>query len=181
MKTITFITGNEKKAEYLSRYLRYPVVHKKIDLDEIQSLNLSEIVEHKVKQAYKEVRWPVLVEDVSLRFSALGKLPGPFIKFFENELGLEKLAELAGEENRNAVAVCIFWYYDGDDLKLFEGSVPGTIALAPKGNGGFGWDKIFIPYFTHKTAAELDIHEYERFYTEEKPFEKIRAFLHDHN
>ena len=95
MKTITFITGNEKKAEYLARYLRMPITHKKIELDEIQSLDLTKIVEHKVREAYREIRGPVLVEDVALRFTSLGKLPGPFIKFFEQELGLERLASLA--------------------------------------------------------------------------------------
>lgn len=75
MKPITFITGNPKKAEYLAKYLGFPVEHEKIDLDEIQSLDLREIVEHKVRQAYAQVRQPVLVEDVSLEFSCLGRIP----------------------------------------------------------------------------------------------------------
>jgi len=66
-------------------------------------------------------------------------------------------------------------------MRFFEGSVPGRITDSPRGTGGFGWDQIFIPYFTSKTAAELDSREYERFYTEEKPFEKIRAFLEEYN
>lgn len=86
MQPITFITGNQKKADYLAKYLGFPVEHKKIDLDEIQSLDLAEIIEHKVKQAYEIVKTPVIVEDVSLEFSALGRLPGPFIKFFEREI-----------------------------------------------------------------------------------------------
>jgi len=61
----------------------------KIDLDELQSLDLRVIVEHKVRQAYEKVGGPVLVEDVSLEFLALGRIPGPFIKFFEQEIGLE--------------------------------------------------------------------------------------------
>lgn len=61
-----FITGNQNKADYLSRYLGFHVEHRKIDLDEIQSLNLNEIVEHKVRQAYEKVQGPVIVEDVSL-------------------------------------------------------------------------------------------------------------------
>ena len=86
MQTITFITGNQKKADYLAQYLGLNIEHVKLDLDEIQSLDLREIVEHKVRQAYAKVGKPVLVEDVSLIFSELGKLPGPFIKFFEQEL-----------------------------------------------------------------------------------------------
>ena len=75
MKSITFITGNQKKVEYLRKYLGIPLEHRKIDLDEIQSLDLREIVEHKVKQVYESIRSPVLVEDVSLVFEDWGNLP----------------------------------------------------------------------------------------------------------
>lgn len=176
MEQITFITGNPKKAEYLEKYLWFPIIHKKLELDEIQSLNLNEIVEHKVRQAYQMVWLPVLVEDVSLEFTSLGKLPWPFIKFFEKELWLEKLSQLPWWD-RTCKASCVFGYYDGKELHLFKWSIKWTIATHPRGNGGFGWDKIFIPYFTDKTSAELNSVEYERFYTEEKPFTQIREFL----
>ncbi len=52
-----------------------------VELDEIQSLDLQTIVKHKAQQAYEIVKGPVLVEDVSLEFNALGKLPGTFISF----------------------------------------------------------------------------------------------------
>ena len=86
MRSITFITGNQKKADYLARYLGFPIEHIKLDLEEIQSMELQEIVEHKVKQAYEKIKKPVIVEDASLEFTALGKLPGPFIKFFIEEM-----------------------------------------------------------------------------------------------
>ena len=75
MHSITFITGNQKKADYLAKYLGLEVLHEKVDLDELQSLDLREIVEHKVRQAYEKVGKPVIVEDVSLTFTALGRLP----------------------------------------------------------------------------------------------------------
>lgn len=80
MKDAVFITGNQKKADYLSKYLGHTIDHVKVDLDEIQSLDLKEVVRHKMRQAYEKVGRPVLVEDVSLEFSALGKLPGTFIR-----------------------------------------------------------------------------------------------------
>lgn len=43
--------------------------------------------------------------------------------------------------------------------------------------GGFGWDQIFIPYFTEKTSAELSQEDYKRFYTEGKSLSQIREFL----
>jgi inosine/xanthosine triphosphate pyrophosphatase family protein len=59
MTTITFITGNQNKADYLAKYLDHPVSHQKVELDEIQSLDLQTIVEHKVRQAYEVVKKPV--------------------------------------------------------------------------------------------------------------------------
>ena len=177
MQSITFITGNQKKAEYLSKYLWLEVIHEKVDLDELQTLDLKEIIEHKVKQAYERAGKPMIVEDVSLEFTALGRLPGTFIKFFEKELWLERLCWLIGNNPRDAIARCIFWYYDGVQFEYFEWKILGTIAEYPRGKNGFWWDQIFIPYFSDKTSAELDELEYERFYTEEKPFAKVREFL----
>lgn len=56
MQNITFITGNPKKAEYLEKYLGFPIDHIKLDLDEIQSLDSREIITHKVKEAYNKIR-----------------------------------------------------------------------------------------------------------------------------
>ncbi len=107
---VTFITGNQDKAEYLTRYLGYKVKHVKLHLDEVQSLDLEEIVKHKVRQAYSEIGEPVLVEDVSLQFEALGQLPGPFIKWFLDELSLEDICHLVDGKSRNAIASCVFGY-----------------------------------------------------------------------
>ncbi len=41
---ITYITRNRYKADYLAKYLGYPLEHRKLDIDEIQSLDLETIV-----------------------------------------------------------------------------------------------------------------------------------------
>lgn len=67
-----FVTGNQDKADYLAKMLGIVLDHKKIELDELQSINLETIVEHKVRQAYEITGQSVLVEDVGLGFEALG-------------------------------------------------------------------------------------------------------------
>ena len=122
MKQPIFITGNQHKADYLAKMLGIPLEHQKVELDEIQSISLDDIVTHKVKKAYEIIGKPVLVEDVALGFTALGGLPGPFIKFFVDAPdGLEKLCRiLDGFNDRGARANCVFGYYDGKNLQLFE-------------------------------------------------------------
>lgn len=178
-----FITGNAKKAEYLSAHLGVELDYQKLELDEIQSTNLSEIVEHKVRQAYALIgQNPVLVEDVALEFAALGNLPGPFIKFFVNaDNGLENLCRmLDGFSDRSATARCSYGYYDGKNVQLFEGNLRGVVADVPRGDGGFGWDKIFCPDgYDGKTRAELSPKDDAETYQMIKPYAQLREFLLD--
>lgn len=177
MRPVTFITGNQNKADYLARYLGHPVQHLKIDLDELQSLDLYEIVEHKVRQAYDIVKAPVLVEDQSLEFSSLGRLPGTFIKFFVDEVPFDRICAMLDGMERTAIARCVFGYYDGTDLKFFEGSLKGLIADSPRGTNGFGWDSIFIPEGYDITRAEMDEADDAATYLKIKPFDAVKAYL----
>jgi non-canonical purine NTP pyrophosphatase (RdgB/HAM1 family) len=177
MAYVTFITGNQNKADYLARYLGHPVDHIKLDLDEIQSLDLREIVQHKVKQAYRQIQRPVLVEDVALEFAALGHLPGPFIKWFLQELHFAGLCRLVDGKDRRAVARSVYGYYDGTRLELFEGSLSGSIAQKPGLDKGYGWDAIFIPTGYTTTRSELNEADDKKTYLQIKPLEKVKQFL----
>jgi len=174
---ITFITGNQNKADYLARYLGLPIKHVKLDLDEIQSMDLKEIVGHKVRQAYAEIKSPVIVEDVSLEFEALGGLPGPFIKFFIERLSFESICSMLNDKSRKATAKCVFGYYDGRTLKFFEGSMNGEIPQVPAGEGGYGWDKIFIPTGYTITRAQMNEEDDQKTYLQIKPFAALKEFL----
>lgn len=179
MNDVTFITGNQSKADYLARFLGLSINHKKIDLDELQSLDLREVVGHKVKQAYAIVGSPVLVEDVSLEFTALGRFPGTFIKFLVDEVPFETICKTLDGLSRDAVARCVFGYYDGKEVEFFEGSLKGTIAQIPSGDNGFGWDKIFIPEGYSITRAEMNEIDDEITYKKIKPFADLKIFLVD--
>lgn len=180
MSNIVFVTGNQKKADNMARFLGLPIDHRKINLDEIQSLHLEEIIEHKVRQAYEIARVPVIVDDVGLAFTVLGGLPGPFIKFFvEQPDGNEKLCRmLDGFNDRSAVGMATVGYYDGANLKVFSGRIYGTIADHPRGDGGYGWDDIFCPDgYDGKTRSELNPEEYEAVYRAIRPLDELKSYL----
>lgn len=177
MKQVTFITGNQSKADYLAKYLGVDVPHHKLDLDELQSLELSVIVEHKVKQAYEILKTPVIVEDVSLEFTALGRLPGPFIKWFLDDMDMSDICKLVDGKDRSAIGRCMFGYYDGERLELLEGSINGTIAKRPEGETGFGWDPIFIPEGYDTTRALLSEADYEVVYHKIRPLTQLKQLL----
>ncbi len=177
MKDVVFITGNQNKADYLSKYLEHPVEHINVDLVEIQSLDLKEIVRHKMLQAYAQVQRPVLVEDVSLEFTALGRLPGTLIKWFMEELSFEQICDLLRDKDRSASAYCVLGYFNGTEEYYFEGELHGSVPDKPAGSGGYGWDSIFIPEGYTVTRAELNEEDYKLMYLKIRPFDQVKAFL----
>ncbi|HET9721936.1 MAG TPA: non-canonical purine NTP pyrophosphatase [Candidatus Saccharimonadales bacterium] len=161
---VTFITSNQHKADLFAEYMGRDIQHKKLDLDEIQSLQLREVVEHKVKEAFAVIKEPTLVEDVALTLNVLKGLPGPFVKWFEKTIGLEGICRLLDNySDRGAkVSVC-YGYFDGNNLHFFEGEVEGTITTdVRKGPSGFGWNPIFQPNGYDKTYAEMTENEQAR-------------------
>lgn len=177
---ITFITGNPGKAAELSNKLNVSIDHKKIDLPEIQTLDLKEISTFKAREAYKIVNSPVLVEDVGLVFHALNKLPGPFIKWFLTELKNEGLCKLLSSyQNKHATAEIVYTLFDGKELIYFEAALEGTIVDTPRGENGFGWDQIFMPDGQNKTYAEMTIEEKNKISHRAIALQKLQQYLNN--
>lgn len=173
-----FVTGNAGKAKYFSELIGLPIEHQNTDVHEIQSLDPIKIAEHKAKEAYRQIKRPVIVEDVSVVINCLGRLPGPFVKWFIEELSLEGLCRLADSDpQRKAVASSVYSYYDGKKMHHFEGSLAGKIAEHPAGKAGFGWNPIFIPHYSGQTLAEMDDKTFKEAYLKIKSIYKLKDFL----
>lgn len=178
MKTPTFITGNQHKADFLARHIGVKIAHHKLDLDELQSLDRRAVAEHKVRQAYDILKRPVLVDDSALMLTALGRLPGTFIKSFLDELGTDGLCRLAHRlDNQEAIAIVSYALFDGDQLHLFEGEMRGRIAAKPAGSGGHGFDSIFIAEGHTKTRAELTQEERDLSSARFQALQKLKTYL----
>lgn len=78
----------------------------------------------------------VMVEDTCLCFEALKGLPGPYIKWFVQKVGLEGLnAMLEGFEDKRAYALCIFAYAPGAPRPQAQRSRRGAAARVALGSG----------------------------------------------
>jgi non-canonical purine NTP pyrophosphatase (RdgB/HAM1 family) len=177
MTKLTFITGNAAKAEQLGKMLGVEVDHRKLDLPEIQSLDFREVVEAKARAAYEHVHGPVLVEDSGVRFTALGRLPGTLTKWFEKEMGNEKLCRLVDGVDRGAVGEVWFCCFDGTEARFFEGTMAGQIAEHPQGENGFGWDPIFVNAGQAKSRAEMTPEEYAETSMRKPAIAALETFL----
>lgn len=174
---VVYVTGNKNKAALFNKMLGIKLENAHVEVSEIQSLDAREVAEHKARMAFSILKQPVIVEDTTLSFTALGSLPGPFIRWFLEELNADGLCRLLDGKERGAVAGSTMAYFDGITLEIFQKDVSGTIANSPRGTGGWGWDSVFVPHWTDKTDAEMSEDEYELFYKQVKPFKELRLFL----
>ena len=72
-------------------------------------------------------------------------------------------------------ALCLAWP-DGHTM-TYQGRVDGTVAEAPRGSEGFGYDPIFVPFGEHRTYAEMGPEEKERDSHRARAFAQFRAAL----
>jgi inosine triphosphate pyrophosphatase len=154
MHTITFVTGNDNKIAEARAILPFEIEREKINLDEIQSLDVREIVKHKLHQAYEILKRPVMVDDVSAELESLNGLPGPFMKFFEQRLGKDALYQINKPGSDKVKVICTIGYYDGEHEEIVEGVVHGTVVPA-RGEDGWGFDFVVMPEGYTQTWAEM--------------------------
>ena len=159
-RCIFFVTGNAKKELEVNSMLRdpkndiapYRLTHVDIDLPELQGqindAGALDIARAKCMEASRQVGGSaVIVEDTSLCFGALNGLPGPYIKWFWDSLGNDGLWRMLEScTDQSAFCRCVLAYSPGEEEEplLFVGTTHGKI-VAPSGDGGFGWDAIFVP------------------------------------
>ncbi|HKG61696.1 MAG TPA: RdgB/HAM1 family non-canonical purine NTP pyrophosphatase [Pyrinomonadaceae bacterium] len=106
-----------------------------------------------------------LADDSGLEVEALGGAPGVFSARYAGSnasdadrrvLLLSELAKTSDTTRRaRFVAVVAISKPNGEILNTSEGICDGTIAIAPRGTGGFGYDPLFIPDGYNQTFAEL--------------------------
>jgi non-canonical purine NTP pyrophosphatase (RdgB/HAM1 family) len=180
MKQLTFITGNATKVEHLNKYLGFSLGQMKLDVPEIQSLDLEEVAAEKAKAAFQILGSPVLVEDTALTFLALNGLPGPLVKWFLESIGNDGLTQLLlGYNDKRAVAETCFALCDEGGVKLFKGSCDGFVADSPRGDG-YGWDPVFIPKGSELTWAEFPPTEQKGVSMRRLAIDKLQSYLKEH-
>jgi XTP/dITP diphosphohydrolase len=130
-----------------------------------------------------------LADDSGLEVEALGGRPGVYsARYAGRAAGYEqKMAALlneldeTGDAGRRARFVSVIAIADeeGDIKFLAEGICAGTIAGAPRGKNGFGYDPVFIPDGFGQTFGELTPDTKDQISHRARATAKIIRYLHD--
>ncbi len=101
----------------------------------------------------------VFADDTGLEIDALGGKPGVYTARWAGEPAANRkkaLSELAGKEDRSAQFRTVITLIKASGERIaVSGIVRGRIATEEYGEGGFGYDPVFIPEGYDKTFGEL--------------------------
>lgn len=142
----------------------------------------------KARFAAEAAGMPAIADDSGLEVDALGGAPGVYSARYAganatdaaNNDKLLNVLKAFPAEHRNARFRCVLVYVrHPNDLKplVAEGVWEGRIAFQPRGSQGFGYDSLFVPSGSVKTAAELTLPEKNRVSHRAKALQALRQAL----
>jgi XTP/dITP diphosphohydrolase len=120
----------------------------------------------KARDAFVATGLPAVADDSGLEVAALNGMPGVLSARWSGRHGddpantallLGQLKDVPDERRGAAfVSACALVYGPGEaDNAVVRGEWPGSIVREPRGDGGFGYDPVFLPTGSARTAAEL--------------------------
>jgi XTP/dITP diphosphohydrolase len=160
---LIFVTSNQHKfdeARDIGAPFGINIVRHEIPLTDIQSDDVIEIAEAKVRSAYARLLRPLFIDQTSLHIDEVGGFPAGFTQRFLASLRPDQVCEKFGRtgmcaaEGRTTIAFC-----DGRRVESFTGTIRGRIVEAPRGTDtgweAFGFNRVFAPDPGNLTFAEM--------------------------
>lgn len=138
----------------------------------------------KAKAVMEATGLPAIADDSGLCVTALAGGPGVYSARYGGE-GLTDqeryqlvLQGLSGQIDRSAKFVSVVTAcFPGGDVLTARGECPGTIAYAPQGENGFGYDPVFFVPTLRKTFAQMSPEEKNAISHRGKALEKFKGEL----
>jgi XTP/dITP diphosphohydrolase len=177
---ITLITGNAGKAAEYAAMLGVEVTAAAAELTEVQSLDVAHVAARKAADAFAQIGEPVLVDDTGLIIEAWNGLPGALVTWFLGTVGPEGILSMAsGLTDRRATVTTALGYATETGVRVFTGTVSGSLAIEPRGTFGFGYDRIFVPDNDagRRTYAEMTSEEKNQISHRRRAVEEMRRGL----
>lgn len=167
MKQIIFATNNVHKLEEIRQ-----IVANRYQIRSLSEMGFHEDIPEtaptiegnalqKARFIYNRFQKDCFADDTGLEVDALNGAPGVYsaryagvnCSYADN---VNKLLEaMKGETNRNASFKTVVAYIHEGKAYRFEGIVKGQILTKAQGDGGFGYDPVFVPDGYQQSFAEM--------------------------
>jgi XTP/dITP diphosphohydrolase len=154
------VTSNAGKAVEVAAFFGgvLEVTHIALEMPEHRSDDVGEIAKGKAQYAYDRLHTPLIVDDTGFSIDALNGFPGPYAAYILHTIGNSGILKMMeGVSNRDAQFMTAIAFADESGIRVFTGTIHGSITTAQRGNNGFGYDPIVE--VDGRTLAEMSLEE----------------------
>lgn len=155
-----------------------------LDVEE-DALTLRGNAEKKARAYHEATGLPALADDTGLEVDALDGAPGVHTARYAGpdatpDDNMHRLLDaLDGIDDRTARFRTVVCLVDTDGTAYsFDGTCEGTITRSPRGEGGFGYDPIFLPTGHEHTFAEMSADQKNAISHRKNALEHASEYLH---
>ncbi|MCR5298777.1 MAG: non-canonical purine NTP diphosphatase [Paludibacteraceae bacterium] len=188
-RKLVFATNNAHKLEEVSA-----IIDSRFEIHSLAEIGCHEDIPEtahtlegnallKARYIYEKYGYDCFSDDTGLEVDALNGAPGVRSARYAGEekdaqANMRKLlSELKAKSNRNArFRTVVALILNGEEF-LFDGVVEGKILEEKRGDGGFGYDPIFVPDGFDETFAQLDAEVKNDISHRGKAIRKLAEFL----
>lgn len=159
-------------------------VHEAPDVEE-DAPDLRGNAHKKAEALHAHTGLPALADDTGLEVDALDGGPGVHTARYAGANATPEdncrrmLHELDGVDDRSARFRTVIAYVSDDTIQYFEGICEGRITTERRGEGGFGYDPIFVPKGETRTFAEMTPDDKNALSHRKKALQHFVQFMHD--
>lgn len=179
---IYFATGNRGKVEHANEILGDGFEVEQLDIETMEpSTGIERIARSKAEQAREHVELDedefLIADDSGLFIGSLNGFPGPQTSFFDEKVGKEKILKLVEEDNSAEFRAAVALALPDGEIEVFTGEARGEL-VRPRGDGGFGYDPLFLPEGNDRTWGEEP--EYKNKVSHrKKALEELKQFIEE--
>ncbi|MET7961553.1 RdgB/HAM1 family non-canonical purine NTP pyrophosphatase [Micromonospora zamorensis] len=175
MNKVLLATRNRKKLVELQRILDGALGAHRIallGLDDVEQyaelpetgLTFGENALIKAREGCRQTGLPTIADDSGLAVDALNGMPGVFSARWSGQHGndqanlqlvLDQIGDVPDEQRAASFVCTVALVLPGGKEHLVDGRQSGRVLRAPRGDGGFGYDPIFLGEGQDRTNAEL--------------------------
>ncbi len=160
MRELIFVSTNKHKHEEISKVLKefdIKLKRKALDIKEPDLGSIQKVAEEKAKQAYSQLKKPLIVEDTGVFFDAYNEFPGLMAKRVYLGIGLKGLLKLLeGKKRTGYFGVALTYIWGKNKFKTFTGKLHGRFEKKirnPQKNV-LAYEKLFIPKDVPKSVPK---------------------------
>jgi XTP/dITP diphosphohydrolase len=187
--TLCFATNNANKLAEIAALLGNQFTLKTLQdigcLEEIPETQdtIPDNSHQKAEHIWEHYHVNCFADDSGLEVDALDGAPGVHSAYYGGhprsyERNLNRLlTNLKDQTNRRARFRTVITLVIDGQYQSFEGVAEGQILTEPRGNGGFGYDPIFLPDGYDRTFAEMSMAEKGDISHRGKAFAKLVTYL----